>query len=62
MSDSRQELLREAARLVGNEALARHLNVPETLLDAWLRGLATMPDRKMLPLAEVLQRASDSKK
>jgi hypothetical protein len=45
MADVKQRLLREAANLVGKEELAKHLSVPVTLLDAWLRGLATMPDR-----------------
>jgi len=40
---------------VGNEKLAARLNVPATLLDAWMRGLATMPDRKLLPLADLLE-------
>lgn len=50
----RQRLLQEAAKLVGKEELAKALNVPVTLLDIWLRGLATMPERKVLPLADLL--------
>ena len=51
----KQQLLQRAAKLVGNETLAVRLNVPATLLDAWMRGLATMPDRKLLPLADLLE-------
>lgn len=56
---TKRELLRRAVELVGREELARRLNAPETLLDAWLRGLATMPDRKLFPLAAVLEQAGD---
>ena len=54
MDDVKQRLLREAANTVGKEELARRLNVPVTLLDLWMRGLATMPDRKILPLADLI--------
>ena len=52
---TRQALLRKAADLVGTEKLAARLRVPTTLLDVWLRGLATMPDRKLLLLADLLE-------
>ena len=52
--ETKQELLKRAAELVGREELAARLNVPVTLLDVWMRGLATMPDRKLLPLADLL--------
>jgi hypothetical protein len=55
MLSNKQRLLRRAAELVGFETLAARLNVPPTLLDAWMGGLATMPDRKLLPLADVLE-------
>ena len=51
----KQQLLQRAAKLVGSEKLAARLNVPTSLLDAWMRGLATMPDRKLLPLADLLE-------
>jgi hypothetical protein len=57
MADStKQRLLKEAARVVGKEELAAQLRVPPELLDAWMRGLATMPDRKLLALADLLDR------
>ncbi len=52
---TKQRMLKRAAVLVGEEALAARLNVPATLLDIWLRGLATMPDRKLLALADLIE-------
>ena len=37
---------------MGREELAIRLKVPVDLLDAWMRGLATMPDRKLALLAD----------
>jgi hypothetical protein len=59
---TKQQLLKQVAKLLGPEELAARLNVPVTLLDAWIRGLASMPDRKLLPLADVLEELNDSKK
>jgi hypothetical protein len=56
---TKQALLRKAARLVGHDELARRLNVPPNLLHVWLRGHASIPDRKMLPLADLLEQLSD---
>jgi hypothetical protein len=58
---TKQRLLKRAATLVGRDALATRLNVPATLLDVWLRGLATMPDRKLLPLADLIDTLGDAK-
>jgi hypothetical protein len=55
-------LLRKAADLVGEDKLAARLRVPASLLDVWLRGLATMPDRKFLMLADLLEELADRKK
>jgi hypothetical protein len=52
--DTRQALLRKAADLVGKEELAFGLHVPVTLLEAWMYGHATMPDRKLPELADFL--------
>ena len=59
---TKQVLLQRAAKLFGEDELAAHLRVPRHLLDAWLRGLASMPDRKLLPLADLLEKLADSKK
>jgi hypothetical protein len=56
---TKQRMLRRAAVLVGEEALAARLNVPATVLDVWLRGLATMPDRKLLALADLIDTLGD---
>ena len=55
MSTTKQRLLAHAAQLIGSEKLAARLNVPVSLLDLWMRGLVTMPDRKVLPLADLLE-------
>jgi hypothetical protein len=55
-------LLRQAADLLGEDDLAVRLRVPATLLDAWVRGLAAMPDRKLLLLADVLNKIAERKK
>lgn len=53
---TKQRLLKEAAKLLGKDELAAQLRVPQQLLDAWMRGLATMPDRKLLQLADLLDK------
>jgi hypothetical protein len=58
---TKQRMLKRAAMLVGRDTLAARLNVPATLLDVWLRGLATMPDRKMLPLADLIDTLGNAK-
>jgi hypothetical protein len=55
---TKQQLLRKAAVLMGKEELAVRLKVPPQLLDAWINGQATMPDRKLVPLANVLDQFS----
>lgn len=52
---------RKGTRLVGEDKLAARLRVPVSLLDVWLRGLATMPDRKLLMLADLLEELDDQK-
>jgi hypothetical protein len=54
--DTKQRLLRDAVNLVGLEAVAAHLRAPESLVEAWMQGLATMPDRKLLLLADLLDK------
>ena len=62
VNKARQELLKRAVALIGHDELALVLGVPSTLLDVWLRGLASMPARKVLKLADVLESIGDSKK
>ena len=49
-----------AAARIGREELARRLNVPDTLLTAWMSGHASMPDRKLLVLAELIDQLGDA--
>ena len=56
-----QRLLRKAAELIGHEELAVRLRVPTALLDAWGRGLGTMPDGKLL-LADLLHMLATARK
>ena len=57
----KQEVLRRAAARAGREELAKALRVPPALLDAWLSGHASMPDRKFLMLADLLDKLTDAK-
>lgn len=59
---ARQRLLRQAAELMGREELAIRLKVPAPLLDAWMRGLAAMSDRKLVLLADALEDFATEKK
>ena len=54
----KRQLLERAGKLLGRDELARRLNVPSTLLEAWVRGDATMPDGKLMDLARVLDNIS----
>ena len=56
---TRQRLLQRAAKLLGHEQLAARLGVTPQTLDVWLRGLASMPDRKLLELAAIVDELSN---
>jgi hypothetical protein len=47
---------------MGREELAIRLRVPAAPLDAWMRGLAAMPDRKLVLLADALDDFATEKK
>jgi hypothetical protein len=53
---TRQLLLKKAAQLFGRTDLAVRLRVPVPLLDAWIAGHGSMPDRKLALLADLLDR------
>ena len=60
---TRQRLLQRAATLLGGPSqLAERLNVTPETMDLWMRGLARMPDRKLLELAAVLDELSGDTK
>ena len=52
--------MRSAVNKIGRQALALHLKVPEDLLMAWIDGHATMPDRKLLLFADLLDKLADT--
>jgi transcriptional regulator with XRE-family HTH domain len=51
---TKQHILRRAKDLMGRDKLAKRLGIPESMLDAWIRGDTTMPDGKLLDLAAAL--------
>jgi DNA-binding transcriptional regulator YdaS (Cro superfamily) len=60
---TRQRLLQRAANLLGGpKHLAERLNVPPHTLDLWIRGLARMPDRKLLELAAIVDELGEPPK
>lgn len=50
----KQELIRRSVELVGMEQLAERIDSPQPLIEAWIQGAATMPDRTLVKLAGVL--------
>lgn len=62
VEETKLAMLRNAAELIGHDQLALKLKIPRHLLDAWMRGQATMPDRKVSLLADVLLRYDDDRK
>lgn len=57
---TKQSLLAMAAKRIGRVELAQRLNVPESLLSAWMSGHASMPDGKLLALAALLDQLGDA--
>jgi len=55
---TKRQIIERATKLLGQDELARRLNVASSLLDDWLRGDATMPDGKLMDLARVLDSIS----
>jgi hypothetical protein len=53
---AKRQLLRSASQRLGRAELAIHLKVPRALLEAWINGHASMPDRKLLILADLLEK------
>jgi hypothetical protein len=51
---TKQQILRRAEDLLGRDKLAKRLCIPESMLDAWIRGDTTIPDGKLLDLAAAL--------
>jgi hypothetical protein len=53
---SKLGLLAEAIRRVGLETVAAELRSPADLVQRWTRGQAAMPDRKVIPVVDLLDR------
>lgn len=51
---TKQQVLNKAVELGGLEEVAVALNAPSRLVEAWLRGVAVMPDSHVPLLAEFL--------
>ena len=55
MSDTvRPRLLKYAEERLGRTELALQLKVSEAAVEAWIQGAATMPNRKVLILADLI--------
>lgn len=59
---TKHELLRRAANLIGEAELAIALKIPLSLLAAWMNGHASIPDRKLIALIDILDEVADGKK
>jgi hypothetical protein len=59
---TKQRLLRRAVALAGLEEVASALKVAPNLVDAWMNGHASMPDRKLLALADFLDKLGKPEK
>ena len=54
-----QILLSRTLDLITREELAKKLEVPVFLLDAWVKGEVTIPEGKIVMLADALNRYVD---
>lgn len=57
----KQLLLKKAADLIGHHELALRLNVSDALLEAWIKGDATMPDGMLMVLSNALGKHAEAK-
>ena len=53
---SRREMLRRAVDLASLGEVSMALKIPPELVQAWMSGHASMPDRKLLLLADFLEK------
>jgi hypothetical protein len=58
----KQDLLRRAADLMGLDELALGLKVSRSMLDAWISGRLSMPNRKLTALGDLLDEVSSPTK
>jgi hypothetical protein len=52
---AKQQIFRRAADLLTREEICLRLNEPPEVIEAWMRGHASLPDGKLLVLACVLE-------
>jgi len=57
---ARREMLRRAVDLTSLREVAAALKIPPELVQAWMSGHASMPDRKLLLLADFLNKQASS--
>jgi hypothetical protein len=57
--DTKRALLSLAANRLGVSPLAKALKVSDGLVAAWLSGHASIPDRQLLLLADLIERLGD---
>ena len=53
---TKQQMLRQAVDLAGLVQVAEALKASPSLTEAWMQGQASMPDRKLLLLADFLEK------
>lgn len=53
---TKQQLLRRAVEIAGLDEVAGALKAPPNLVEAWMNGHASMPDQKLLILADFIDR------
>jgi DNA-binding transcriptional regulator YiaG len=58
----KQDLLRKAVELVGQDEFTGRMGVSEKLLDSWMHGDVAMPDGKLFVLAAIVKQAAQEKK
>ena len=56
----RQRLLKYAEERIGRTELALQLKVSEPVVEAWLKGVAMIPNRKLLILADLIDSLSQT--
>ena len=62
MTDTvRQRLLKYAEERIGRTELALQLKVSEATVEAWIQGAASMPNRKVLVLADLIDSLDQAK-
>jgi hypothetical protein len=51
---TKKAMLKRAVERAGMDAVSKRLGAPASLIDDWIKGMATMPDRKFLALVDII--------